>query len=128
MKDFQGRIYYAYCVEVQRSDAEDHETKMWTIVRLVTVHSVIITVSVFRRYGEFYALESKLMEFHADSLTFATLPQKKVYGREGSSVSNSDSATCKVLQNTKRTQILSKCETKLPRTDEKRQIMDPSCL
>ncbi|XP_060908778.1 sorting nexin-14-like isoform X2 [Labrus mixtus] len=55
-----------FCIDVERNDRKEvgHETEKW---------------SVFRRYLEFYVLESKLTEFHG---TFADtqLPSKRLIG------------------------------------------------
>ncbi|XP_059908514.1 sorting nexin-14-like isoform X3 [Gadus macrocephalus] len=55
-----------FCIDVERSDrkAVGHETESW---------------SVYRRYLEFYVLESKLTEFHG-SFPDATLPSKRIIG------------------------------------------------
>ncbi|XP_062379144.1 sorting nexin-14-like isoform X5 [Sardina pilchardus] len=55
-----------FCIEVERNDrrAVGHETENW---------------SVYRRYLEFYVLESKLTEFHG-SFPDAQLPSKRIIG------------------------------------------------
>ncbi|TSM77332.1 Sorting nexin-14 [Bagarius yarrelli] len=55
-----------YCIDVERNDrrAVGHETEHW---------------SVYRRYVEFYVLESKLTEFHG-SFPDAQLPSKRIIG------------------------------------------------
>ncbi|KAK3563743.1 hypothetical protein QTP86_034473 [Hemibagrus guttatus] len=55
-----------YCIDVERNDrrAVGHETEHW---------------SVYRRYMEFYVLESKLTEFHG-SFPDAQLPSKRIIG------------------------------------------------
>ncbi|KAL2098782.1 hypothetical protein ACEWY4_005262 [Coilia grayii] len=55
-----------YCIDVERNDrrAVGHETENW---------------SVYRRYVEFYVLESKLTEFHG-SFPDAQLPSKRIIG------------------------------------------------
>uniref|UniRef100_A0A4W4F3X1 Sorting nexin 14 n=1 Tax=Electrophorus electricus TaxID=8005 RepID=A0A4W4F3X1_ELEEL len=55
-----------YCIDVERNDrrAVGHETEHW---------------SVYRRYLEFYVLESKLTEFHG-SFPDAQLPSKRIIG------------------------------------------------
>lgn len=55
-----------FCIDVERNDRRDvgHETEKW---------------SVFRRYLEFYVLESKLTEFHG-SFADAQLPSKRIIG------------------------------------------------
>ncbi|KAM6954376.1 sorting nexin-14 [Aplochiton taeniatus] len=55
-----------FCIDVERNDRKDvgHETEKW---------------SVFRRYLEFYVLESKLTEFHG-SFADAQLPSKRIIG------------------------------------------------
>ncbi|KRX63456.1 Sorting nexin-14 [Trichinella sp. T9] len=60
-----GRTIYVYVVEV-----EDEMQDRWT---------------VDRRYGDFYALESKLVEFHGDQLLKPfPLPAKKTFGGRAS--------------------------------------------
>ncbi|KRY87520.1 Sorting nexin-14 [Trichinella pseudospiralis] len=60
-----GRTIYVYVVEV-----EDEMQDSWT---------------VDRRYGDFYALESKLVEFHGDQLLKPfPLPAKKTFGGRAS--------------------------------------------
>ncbi|KAM9466211.1 sorting nexin-14-like isoform 3-T3 [Clarias gariepinus] len=55
-----------YCIDVERNDrrAVGHETEHW---------------SVYRRYLEFYVLESKLTEFHG-TFPDAQLPSKRIIG------------------------------------------------
>ncbi|XP_053192894.1 LOW QUALITY PROTEIN: sorting nexin-14 [Scomber japonicus] len=56
-----------FCIDVERNDRKEavgHETERW---------------SVFRRYMEFYVLESKLTEFHG-SFADAQLPSKRIIG------------------------------------------------
>ncbi|KAJ3612742.1 hypothetical protein NHX12_019000 [Muraenolepis orangiensis] len=55
-----------FCIDVERNDrkAVGHETEAW---------------SVYRRYLEFYVLESKLTEFHG-SFPDAQLPSKRIIG------------------------------------------------
>ncbi|XP_074516261.1 sorting nexin-14-like isoform X4 [Sebastes fasciatus] len=55
-----------FCIDVERNDrkAVGHETEHW---------------SVYRRYLEFYVLESKLTEFHG-SFPDAQLPSKRILG------------------------------------------------
>uniref|UniRef100_A0A3B5L5R0 Sorting nexin-14 n=1 Tax=Xiphophorus couchianus TaxID=32473 RepID=A0A3B5L5R0_9TELE len=55
-----------FCIDVERNDrkAVGHETEHW---------------SVYRRYLEFYVLESKLTEFHG-SFPDAQLPSKRIIG------------------------------------------------
>ncbi|XP_053501718.1 sorting nexin-14 isoform X4 [Ictalurus furcatus] len=55
-----------FCIDVERHDREQvgHETESW---------------SVYRRYLEFYVLESKLTEFHG-SFQDAQLPSKRIIG------------------------------------------------
>ncbi|KAG7269812.1 hypothetical protein CRUP_027155, partial [Coryphaenoides rupestris] len=55
-----------FCIDVERNDrkAVGHETESW---------------SVYRRYLEFYVLESKLTEFHG-SFPDAQLPSKRIIG------------------------------------------------
>ncbi|XP_071386989.1 sorting nexin-14-like isoform X1 [Centroberyx affinis] len=55
-----------FCIDVERNDRKEvgHETEKW---------------SVFRRYLEFYVLESKLTEFHG-SFADAQLPSKRIIG------------------------------------------------
>uniref|UniRef100_A0AAQ5Z505 Sorting nexin-14 n=1 Tax=Amphiprion ocellaris TaxID=80972 RepID=A0AAQ5Z505_AMPOC len=55
-----------FCIDVERNDrkAVGHETENW---------------SVYRRYLEFYVLESKLTEFHG-SFPDAQLPSKRIIG------------------------------------------------
>ncbi|XP_060790561.1 sorting nexin-14-like isoform X3 [Neoarius graeffei] len=55
-----------YCIDVERNDRRTvgHETEHW---------------SVYRRYLEFYVLESKLTEFHG-SFPDAQLPSKRIIG------------------------------------------------
>uniref|UniRef100_A0A8C9WQJ2 Sorting nexin 14 n=1 Tax=Scleropages formosus TaxID=113540 RepID=A0A8C9WQJ2_SCLFO len=55
-----------YCIDVERCDRKEvgHETETW---------------SVYRRYHEFYVLESKLTEFHG-SFPDAQLPSKRLLG------------------------------------------------
>ncbi|XP_036405366.1 sorting nexin-14-like isoform X2 [Megalops cyprinoides] len=55
-----------FCIDVERSDRKEvgHETESW---------------SVYRRYLEFYVLESKLTEFHG-SFPDAQLPSKRIIG------------------------------------------------
>ncbi|XP_028296308.1 sorting nexin-14 isoform X2 [Gouania willdenowi] len=56
-----------FCIDVERNDrkqAVGHETERWT---------------VFRRYLEFYVLESKLTEFHG-TFADAQLPSKRILG------------------------------------------------
>ncbi|XP_061599661.1 sorting nexin-14-like isoform X3 [Cololabis saira] len=55
-----------FCIDVERNDrkAVGHETEQW---------------SVYRRYLEFYVLESKLTEFHG-SFPDAQLPSKRIIG------------------------------------------------
>lgn len=55
-----------FCIDVERNDrkAVGHETEHW---------------SVYRRYFEFYVLESKLTEFHG-SFPDAQLPSKRIIG------------------------------------------------
>ncbi|XP_062293082.1 sorting nexin-14-like isoform X1 [Scomber scombrus] len=56
-----------FCIDVERNDRKEavgHETEKW---------------SVFRRYMEFYVLESKLTEFHG-SFADAQLPSKRIIG------------------------------------------------
>uniref|UniRef100_H3C893 Sorting nexin 14 n=1 Tax=Tetraodon nigroviridis TaxID=99883 RepID=H3C893_TETNG len=55
-----------FCIDVERNDrkAVGHETERW---------------SVYRRYLEFYVLESKLTEFHG-SFPDAQLPSKRIIG------------------------------------------------
>uniref|UniRef100_A0A1I7XQB7 PX domain-containing protein n=1 Tax=Heterorhabditis bacteriophora TaxID=37862 RepID=A0A1I7XQB7_HETBA len=59
-----GRTIYSYVIEVERSEAKEHETKKW---------------SIYRRFAEFYVLEAKLVEFHGDSLRFPSLPPRKAF-------------------------------------------------
>lgn len=44
---------------------------------------------IFRKYGEFYALESKLKEFHGGLLADTQLPSKKFIGSKGLDYMNS---------------------------------------
>ncbi|XP_034078156.1 sorting nexin-14 isoform X10 [Gymnodraco acuticeps] len=55
-----------FCIDVERNDRKSvgHETENW---------------SVYRRYLEFYVLESKLTEFHG-SFPDAQLPSKRIIG------------------------------------------------
>ncbi|XP_056150990.1 sorting nexin-14 isoform X2 [Lampris incognitus] len=55
-----------FCIDIERNDRKEvgHETERW---------------SVFRRYLEFYVLESKLTEFHG-SFADAQLPSKRIIG------------------------------------------------
>uniref|UniRef100_UPI0037E92A67 sorting nexin-14 isoform X2 n=1 Tax=Semicossyphus pulcher TaxID=241346 RepID=UPI0037E92A67 len=55
-----------FCIDVERHDRKEvgHETEKW---------------SVFRRYLEFYVLESKLTEFHG-TFADAQLPSKRIIG------------------------------------------------
>ncbi|XP_063757865.1 sorting nexin-14-like isoform X2 [Eleginops maclovinus] len=55
-----------FCIDVERNDRKEvgHETEKW---------------SVFRRYLEFYVLESKLTEFHG-TFADAQLPSKRIIG------------------------------------------------
>ncbi|XP_048841162.1 sorting nexin-14-like isoform X2 [Brienomyrus brachyistius] len=55
-----------FCIDVQRDDRKEvgHATESW---------------SIFRRYLEFYVLESKLTEFHG-SFPDAQLPSKRILG------------------------------------------------
>ncbi|XP_069371680.1 sorting nexin-14 isoform X2 [Paralichthys olivaceus] len=55
-----------FCIDVERNDRKTvgHETEKW---------------SVFRRYLEFYVLESKLTEFHG-TFANAQLPSKRIIG------------------------------------------------
>ncbi|XP_051816970.1 sorting nexin-14 isoform X1 [Acanthochromis polyacanthus] len=55
-----------FCIDVERNDRKDvgHETEKW---------------SVYRRYLEFYVLESKLTEFHG-TFADAQLPSKRIIG------------------------------------------------
>ncbi|XP_072218024.1 sorting nexin-14-like isoform X1 [Leuresthes tenuis] len=55
-----------FCIDVERNDRKDagHETERW---------------SVYRRYLEFYVLESKLTEFHG-TFADAQLPSKRIIG------------------------------------------------
>ncbi|KAI1897399.1 hypothetical protein AGOR_G00082900 [Albula goreensis] len=55
-----------FCIDVERSDRKEvgHETESW---------------SVYRRYLEFYVLESKLTEFHG-SFPDTQLPSKRIIG------------------------------------------------
>ncbi|KAM3861133.1 sorting nexin-14-like [Diretmus argenteus] len=55
-----------FCIDVERNDRKEvgHETERW---------------SVYRRYLEFYVLESKLTEFHG-SFADAQLPSKRIIG------------------------------------------------
>ncbi|KAM4633705.1 sorting nexin-14-like isoform 2-T2 [Polymixia lowei] len=55
-----------FCIDVDRNDRKEvgHESEKW---------------SVFRRYMEFYVLESKLTEFHG-SFADAQLPSKRLIG------------------------------------------------
>ncbi|XP_060948054.1 sorting nexin-14-like isoform X1 [Limanda limanda] len=55
-----------FCIDVERKDRKTvgHETEKW---------------SVFRRYLEFYVLESKLTEFHG-TFSDAQLPSKRIIG------------------------------------------------
>ncbi|CAI4229227.1 unnamed protein product [Auanema sp. JU1783] len=62
-----GRTIFVYVIDVDRSDAQEHETKQWI---------------VYRRYTEFYALESKLYEFHGANLKLNMLPSRKTFERK----------------------------------------------
>ncbi|XP_033504819.1 sorting nexin-14-like isoform X3 [Epinephelus lanceolatus] len=55
-----------FCIDVERNDRREvgHETEKW---------------SVYRRYLEFYVLESKLTEFHG-TFADAQLPSKRIIG------------------------------------------------
>uniref|UniRef100_A0AAQ5YC64 PX domain-containing protein n=1 Tax=Amphiprion ocellaris TaxID=80972 RepID=A0AAQ5YC64_AMPOC len=55
-----------FCIDVERNDRKDvgHETEKW---------------SIYRRYLEFYVLESKLTEFHG-TFADAQLPSKRIIG------------------------------------------------
>ncbi|XP_075939346.1 sorting nexin-14-like isoform X1 [Anarhichas minor] len=55
-----------FCIDVERKDRKEvgHETEKW---------------SVYRRYLEFYVLESKLTEFHG-TFADAQLPSKRIIG------------------------------------------------
>ncbi|XP_041661147.1 sorting nexin-14 isoform X4 [Cheilinus undulatus] len=55
-----------FCIDVERNDRKEvgHDTEKW---------------SVFRRYLEFYVLESKLTEFHG-TFADAQLPSKRIIG------------------------------------------------
>ncbi|XP_067098506.1 sorting nexin-14 isoform X3 [Osmerus mordax] len=55
-----------FCIDVERKDRKEvgHETEKW---------------SIYRRYLEFYVLESKLTEFHG-SFADAQLPSKRIIG------------------------------------------------
>ncbi|XP_022622761.1 sorting nexin-14-like isoform X4 [Seriola dumerili] len=56
-----------FCIDVERNDRKEvvgHETEKW---------------SVYRRYMEFYVLESKLTEFHG-TFADAQLPSKRIIG------------------------------------------------
>ncbi|KAM9840334.1 sorting nexin-14-like [Aulostomus maculatus] len=55
-----------FCIDVERNDRKEvgHQTEKW---------------SVFRRYLEFYVLESKLTEFHG-TFADAQLPSKRIIG------------------------------------------------
>lgn len=58
------RINYVFIIEVDRPDAKSHETRKW---------------SIHRSFNEFYVLESKLNEFHGNSLRFSPLPVRKTF-------------------------------------------------
>ncbi|XP_068573612.1 sorting nexin-14-like isoform X2 [Cebidichthys violaceus] len=59
-----------FCIDVERKDRKEvgHETEKW---------------SVYRRYLEFYVLESKLTEFHG-TFADAQLPSKRIIGPKNS--------------------------------------------
>uniref|UniRef100_A0A1I7UUF1 Sorting nexin-12 n=1 Tax=Caenorhabditis tropicalis TaxID=1561998 RepID=A0A1I7UUF1_9PELO len=57
-------IVYVFIIEVERPDAKPHETQKW---------------SIHRSFNEFYVLESKLNEFHGDSIRFSPLPTRKTF-------------------------------------------------
>ncbi|CAJ0585799.1 unnamed protein product, partial [Mesorhabditis spiculigera] len=59
-----GRTVFVYQIQVIRHDAQPPETRHWTVLR---------------RYNEFYVLESKLTEFHGDTLCIPTLPPRKSF-------------------------------------------------
>ncbi len=69
---FIGRMYYVYVVNVERKPEPDAPTgvkqRQWT---------------VDRRYHEFYILESKLIEFHGESIVSLCLPPKKTFANKG---------------------------------------------
>ncbi|EGT48158.1 hypothetical protein CAEBREN_24629 [Caenorhabditis brenneri] len=58
------RVTFVFIIEVERPDAKPHETQRW---------------SIHRTFKEFYVLESKLNEFHGDSLRFSPLPTRKAF-------------------------------------------------
>lgn len=58
------RVIFVFIIEVERPDAKPHETQRW---------------SIHRSFNEFYVLESKLNEFHGDSLRFSPLPTRKTF-------------------------------------------------
>ncbi|EFP05141.1 hypothetical protein CRE_04084 [Caenorhabditis remanei] len=58
------RTIFVFIIEVERPDAKPHETQRW---------------SIHRSFNEFYVLESKLNEFHGDSLRFSPLPTRKTF-------------------------------------------------
>uniref|UniRef100_A0A8R1I0F5 Sorting nexin-14 n=1 Tax=Caenorhabditis japonica TaxID=281687 RepID=A0A8R1I0F5_CAEJA len=58
------RTIFVFIIEVERPDAKPHETQRW---------------SIHRSFNEFYVLESKLNEFHGDSLRFSPLPTRRTF-------------------------------------------------
>ncbi|CAI2329336.1 unnamed protein product [Caenorhabditis sp. 36 PRJEB53466] len=58
------RVSFVFIIEVERPDAKPHETQRW---------------SIHRSFNEFYVLESKLNEFHGDSLRFSPLPTRRTF-------------------------------------------------
>lgn len=58
------RTIFVFIIEIERPDAKPHETQRW---------------SIHRTFNEFYVLESKLNEFHGNSLRFSPLPTRKTF-------------------------------------------------
>jgi sorting nexin-14 len=66
-----GRTVYVYVLKVERTDLPfDNNQRSWT---------------VDRRYHEFYILESKLIEFHTESIITQRLPPKRTFASKGRS-------------------------------------------
>ncbi|PAV59413.1 hypothetical protein WR25_03534 [Diploscapter pachys] len=64
VQDIAGKVSFVFSIDVERMEARSDETKKW---------------SIYRNFNEFYVLETKLLEFHKESIRFVPLPIRKSF-------------------------------------------------
>ncbi|PAV57843.1 hypothetical protein WR25_19334 [Diploscapter pachys] len=64
VQDIAGKVSFVFSIDVERMEARSDENKKW---------------SIYRNFNEFYVLETKLLEFHKESIRFVPLPIRKSF-------------------------------------------------